>query len=249
MTKKLQIWGDTGSGKSTLLTGALFHQPEDKIWKYLNRNKSQSEIYQLYKNWQRLTHYQLMTTTSSDRIEVNLHFDTPHKSQAETVQVIDIRGSLVHNLSGERVQEWVQAADGILFTVPWEQGPMADDFIRRHMELVKVVAGFAAGSDKLLGLAITKCEQVLTYTQMEKALKKPNWFEDYPVWRENKNTLKLLPENSVWATSAFGFNESRNETQPACLIGEFGGIMPYNIQPMNLMTPFYRFLKAWQLCP
>jgi hypothetical protein len=93
------------------------------------------------------------------------------------------------------------------------------------------------------GLAITKCERGLD-TDDPHWLAPLGWWEEHPCWLPYRGVLRFFG-NRVWPTSAYGFDR---DGRPACLLGEFGQLMPYNIQPKNVAVPFRWFFKELGLC-
>ena len=92
-----------------------------------------------------------------------------------------------------------------------------------------------------MGLAITKAEP--RAERRRPALAGSAGWREHAFWRDHADLLEAFGDR-VWPTSAFGFDL---DGRPACVLDEFGEVMPCNVRPRNVEVPFRWFLKELRL--
>jgi hypothetical protein len=221
---RLLLWGETQVGKTTLLAAGLLANPEllpTVDWTAHPDDACQDVV----RHWGQLRRNELIEATVQVRT-LNLLL-----GNGNTVIIEDIRGGSVREPFGEAFPSLKQAG-GVLFVTQWKGRDVA-----RHMEAIEV--GLQLCQNKKVGLAFTKCEAWLDADDPHWDAP-PGWWREHARWdgREEKVLEKFGAQ--VWPTSAYGFDP---DGRPACLLGEFGQVMPYRVSPRNVARPFAWFLQ------
>jgi hypothetical protein len=224
----LLLWGETQVGKTTLLATGLLARPAELPeidWTAGHEGDGREKV---LGHWHRLRRNQLIEPTSR---ETSL---TLTLRNGNRLRVRDTRGGdsrepfgVVANpagLAGETPQ-------GVLFVTEWEGLDVA-----RHMAAVEAALPLCRG--RKVGLAFTKCEKELDPEDpgWRGGL---GWWREHECWRPYATVLGQFGRQ-VWATSAYGYDP---DGRPACLLGEFGQLMPYQVDPYNVAAPFAWFFK------
>jgi hypothetical protein len=145
--------------------------------------------------------------------------------------VRDIRGGDSREPFGVVGNPANEVPQGVLFVTEWEGLDIA-----QHFAAVEAALPLCRG--RKVGLALTKCEKELDaedpgWRGVE------GWWREHDCWRPYEAVLGRFGRQ-VWATSAYGYDE---DGRPACLLGEFGQVMPYQVEPRNVAAPFAWFFK------
>jgi hypothetical protein len=228
---QLLLWGAKGVGKTTLLAAGLpGHRRSGLLPEVLWDAPSDDDP----------------TRPDEQRVSVLLHWDALHRNQvlpatAEVTDLIlplvngnrlivrDIRGGDVRNPQNEPLLRAPNT--GVLFIVEWPEAHIGE-----HLNAVRLALELCPA--QTLGLALTKCERGLDADDPH-WLGPLGWWREHPGWRAHEDVLKRFGDR-VWPTSAYGFD---GDGRPACLLDEFGQVVPYNIRPRNAVVPFRWFFK------
>lgn len=235
MQKLIQIWGETQVGKTTLLSSALFAEPEALPW--IDRARSSDILTKLQQHWQQLRMNQLAPGTAEDLVDTQL-FLHPNPADLESIVLRDMRGGDVRKLKEVEIHQRIEQADGILFLVAWD----GQDLVRQIHAMETVIAHF---HQPFRFLCLHKAEQALNPTRDAQAWQgQGGWWRHYQPWKDYCRLLERFAEDAILPTSAYGYDPHHPE-RPACLLGEFGNYLPYNVQPINVARPLAWFMKSW----
>ncbi|MGC3970367.1 MAG: hypothetical protein QM775_24450 [Pirellulales bacterium] len=232
-SKTLLLWGATQAGKTTLITSALMHQA-DSLPPLFDRTESRDALVEkgIMQGMHRLLEGRPIASTTSDTIDITLTID-----RGASLRLRDIRGGIV--VDGTEFKRWAHEVDGILFIVECG-GPRH----AQQMAAVNSLLSLVSKDQVKIGLAITKCERILcpsdsAWNAEFECWRQPGFQE---LWRPFESTLKAFGD-AVWPVSAFGYDEDR----PACVLTEFGRLLPYGVRPKNVCLPLRWFLREFGL--
>jgi hypothetical protein len=226
---QLLLWGETQVGKTTLLAAGLLARPGELPeidWAAGGERDGRDKV---LGHWHRLRRNLLLEPTSREAVL------TLTLRNGNRLTVRDVRGGDCREpfrVIGDPAEGVENAAPhGVLFVTEWEGQDVA-----QHMAAVEAALPLCRG--RKVGLAITKCEKELDADD-------PGWRGAEGWWREHdcwRPYAALLASfgRQVWATSAYGHAA---DGRPACLLGEFGQVMPYQVEPRNVAAPFAWFFK------
>jgi hypothetical protein len=234
--KLLLLWGDVGSGKSCLLaTGLLGPRSRDRLEGLIDWSASSQEIHRgLQEHYRRLFNGLPTVTTDGQPQPIRLRLRS-----GKGVLLQDIRGEWTRAPEEETTHRLLSKADAVLFVAAWRARES-----RRQFEAIR--AALRALDRRPCGVAFTKCEEGLAYghpdwAEAERlAAGQPpsGWWRRAAVWAPDEaHTLERVGQ--VWPTSAYGFHQGR----PACLLDEFGEMIPYSISPLNTTEVLEWFLR------
>lgn len=225
---ELLLWGYTSVGKTALLATALYSNNRSLLpidWSNADATPN-SHLRALQEHWNRLSRNQ-MTDGTFERYAFTLALQNQN-----VLKIHDVRGG---GAVDPFLDEFFQGADehkGVLFVIGWDGRDIGSQILAINNGLVRC--------DKFkIGLAITKCESALqrddpAWTGV------PGWWRQHACWLKYEETLNRFG-GQIWATSAFGYDA---DGRPACILGEYGQVMPFNIRPQNVAVPFASFLKV-----
>ncbi|HEY1192322.1 MAG TPA: hypothetical protein VGE74_32155 [Gemmata sp.] len=213
------LWGDVGAGKTSLLATALLGPGAHARLPMIDWPASLPAIQDaLLPAWERLTNGLLTvpTTALPQPVVVRL-------TDGTEVSFQDIMGERARRPDGT-VRELLGRTSAVLFVMGWGATGR-----RRQFEAIRTALP-ALGS-RPRALAFTRCEQALRngHPAWAPGGETSGWWADHPGWEpEEADTLRQI--GTVWPTSAYGFDGNGN---PACVLDEFGELVPYNIRPAN----------------
>jgi hypothetical protein len=221
--KTLMLWGETQAGKTTLLTTAIMSTQSIRHLTMIDRARSTDEMIRagLTTRHRRLSEGRTIDSTS-EKMEFSLTL-----SDDTRLQIRDIKGA--DTREPHLMREWLPTANAILCVIEC-CGPN----LGIQMAAIDALLPLVANTNVKIGLAITKCEQVLSRFDPVWKSWPAGWEKSalYPIWEPWKSQLSAFGD-AVWATSAFGYDEDR----PACVLSEYGVMLPYRIQPLNVYKP------------
>jgi hypothetical protein len=227
---ELLLWGETQVGKTTLLATGLLAHPDRLpriVWPVGSEGKEDEKARVkevVMKHWMALGLNQPTEATAAV-MELELPLANSNK-----MTVRDIRGGMTRNPFDEDVpRPW--ETHGILFVVEWEGKDVA-----RHMNVVQTILPMCRGQK--MGLAITKCDRGLDAHDPHWDAP-PGWWREHACWRPYARVLEAFGAQ-VWPTSAYGFDA---DGRPACLLNEFGKVLPYRVAPRKVEVPFRWFFQ------
>lgn len=237
--KNLLLWGESGSGKTSLLAAAMFQAGAAKDLPCIDYNDADSQWEKLHSVWNTLSSNQVVTGTSQDFYTVKTRLK-PNNQMIDEIIFHDMKGGLVQDLASKETIETIKMMDGILFVVSWNN-------ITQDLSAVSSLINNL--SHIPFGLAFTKCEAYLDLNSDAEA-----WSTRSQWWAQPKfsqftpytNLFSQFKDNAIWATSVYGYDSMFN-TRPATLLSEYGFVFPFQIQPLNVRTPFRWFLEQWGL--
>lgn len=227
----LLFWGERGVGKTTLLTAGMQEllaaerrSPAETLgieWKRVPADQRQlmdSYMRQLSSTGK------LPGTAEAQDLDLGLAGD-------RVLRVRDIKGEISRRAMNLDEQLTRGGKCGVLFVCAWEEGALAD-----HMRVIRNALRECQGLS--LGVAITKAENGLDADDPH-WLAPPDWWRDHACFRAHADVLVTMGER-VWPTTAFGYD---GEGRPACLLGEFGQLLPLQRSPRNVDAPFRWFVR------
>jgi hypothetical protein len=226
---QLLLWGEVAVGKTTLLATGLLAYPDrlpDIDW----AAEPLEEKEKVLRHWRLLRINQhIEQTTRVTTLELAL-------KNGNKLIVNDIQGRLSRDpLQEESFRRGQQ--QGFLFVCEWEGADLP-----KHMAVVE--QGLALCQQRKFGIAITKSDRGLLFDDPH--WHAPiGWWREHACWKPHARVLERFGER-VWPTSAYGFDD---DGRCACLLGEFGQVLPYGIRPVNVEAPFRWFfqeLGLWQ---
>ncbi len=226
----LLLWGDVAVGKTTLLTtGLLAHR--DRLPEIDWAAEPLEEKKRLFHSWQALReNRRLPGTLRVNTLELAL-------GNGNRLSVRDVQGMMVRQPFDEPTFRQPTRQRGVLFVCEWQGAEIAS-----HLTAVEAALNFCR--DVHVGLALTKCERGLEADDPHWAAPL-EWWAEHECWKPYGHILSQFKER-VWPTSAYGFDD---EGRPACLLGEFGQVLPYRIRPRNVEAPFrwyFTEMGLWQ---
>lgn len=228
--KKLLLWGETQVGKTTLLASGLLSRTDELPGVDWEASIESVEGV-LRERWLRLCKNMPILGTAW-REDVQLTF-----KNGEQLVVSDVQGGMTGETHQPDVQKLLKEADGILVVMEWQPQNLAS-----QMNAVEVATGLFA--NRVLGLAFTKCERAFSAGD-------PCWSNSSEDWWRKKHEYERYDHilsrfgSAVWPTSAFGYDDDH---RPACVLGEFGQVLPYQVEPRNVRLPFELFFRELGLC-
>ncbi len=227
--KKLVLWGATQVGKTTLLASGLL-SGTNRLPGIDWEASIESVEGVVRERWRRLKRN--MPILATERMEdVTLFFDN-----GGHLVIRDIQGGLTGQTDKLHVQELLKEADGILVVMEWMGANLEE-----QMNAVEIAATIF--SNRLIGLAFTKCERELRAND-PRWNAEPGWWNNERTYGEFSGVLERFG-GAVWPTSAFGFDKNG---RPACVLGEFGQLLPYGVRPRAVNEPFEWFFREMGLC-
>jgi hypothetical protein len=125
----------------------------------------------------------------------------------------------------------------VLFVCEWLGADVAND-------MAAVESALHLCRNLKVGLALTKSERGLDADDPHWDAP-PGWWRQHDCWRPYRQVFEAFGDR-VWPTSAYGFD---SDGRPACLLSEFGQLMPFQIAPRNVEAPFRWFIRElglWQ---
>lgn len=221
-SRVLLVWGDTQVGKTALLTVAFNGSFDSELVAAgLDVARSVESIHQAYgHSWRALRENQPTAATAQvNDTEIVL-------ANGRAILLRDIRGGDVRRDHEPAIMSRLyQGADVALFLVDPTAATLGRQF-------AQVSAPLRLFSQRPRGLVFTKCELLLEEYHSA-------WNADRDWWRA---VPRLAPHEAligqfgpaVWPTSAFGYHDGH----PAVILGEFGELLPYQINPKGVLEPF-----------
>ncbi len=236
--KLLLVWGAIGSGKTTLLVSSLMGpRAGEQLGALVDWPASAHEIHTAFmESWRRLVNglptqpTQPNTAPSAVRLRMK---------SGRVVCLQDVAGEWTLTPEKTESHQLFIAADAVLFVGEWASRENRRQFEAYRTALQKL-------GDRPHGLAFTKCETGLEDGHPDWAEARnlaasnvpSGWWRRTGVWTEDeRHTLERI--GPVWPTSAYGFHNGR----PACLLDEFGELVPYAISPRNTSEVLEWFLR------
>lgn len=240
--RTLLVWGDVGAGKSSLLAAALLGPRADKLLPMVDWRASLPAVQVgLQEHWRRLTGNLPTAPTSGIPPGVRVQF---HGGGGVVFQ--DMMGEDARRPEGADTQRLLDAADGVLFIQGWTGTGL-------RWGVLQGAAPALADPDparrRPAVLAFTKCEQGLdpghpAWRNWETPGRAGRpWWED--VFRAPRDAEFLARMDAVCPTSVYGFRAEYGAFNPACLLDEFGEVIPYDIHPVNATEAIAWFLRRW----
>jgi hypothetical protein len=219
------LWGDTQVGKTTLLTTALYARQEGRLADLVDRTRSAPALAStLLPHWRRLSRSLWTQPTAQDFIDIPLITNS-----GNTLRLRDVRGGLSRQLEDPVVLRELTAAapDAYLFMLEWGTRDL-------NNQLLAVTASLDLCGDRPRGLVFTKCERA--FDEGDRCWRGgPGWWRTHPALLPHAHVLDGFGD-AVWPCSAYGYHQRLG--QPALLLGEFGQLMPFEIQPVGVNDPF-----------
>src|SRR5262249_50713464 len=169
----------------------------------------------------------------NQRLEANVRESTVELPLAggHRLTVRDIRGGNARRPFGEEAFVGPGDGQGVLFVLEWAGADMA-----AHVEVIE--SALRLCDRHLRGLAVTKCERGLDADDPH-WLAPEGWWREHPCFEPAASVMGHFGDR-VWPTSAFGHDA---DGRPACLLNEFGQVMPSQINPRNVEVPFRWFFQ------
>jgi len=221
----VQLWGDTQVGKTTLLTTALYGRPDGRLADVVDRTRSAAALAgTLMPHWRRLSRSQGVQPTRADFVDVAL---VTRSGNALTLR--DVRGGLTRRLEDPAVLGGLVevAPDAYVFLVEWGARDLTT-------QLLAVSGALDLCGERPRTLAFTKCERALDEGD-RRWRARPGWWRDEPALAAHEPLLAGFGDG-VWPCSAFGYDARLG--RPALVVGEFGQLLPRDIQPVGVNDPF-----------
>jgi hypothetical protein len=239
-----------GVGKTSFLAAGLVSPAAStRSGRRVDWSASDDAYKQLQLAWTRLEENENVPNTNPLEMPMALEL-----TGGGRVVLRDVRGGATLRVYEEGNKDLIGrlvGARGVLFMLEWP-GPESAGQIAALLQGANQLGERLA--DKVTGVAFTRCERYLRHedrlwelSQAEAAI----WAGPKPVrerwWygslRSLQNEeLELLNRlGPAWLTSAFGFRREQNG-RPACLLDEFGGVIPYGVQPRNVVEVIEWFL-------
>jgi hypothetical protein len=230
----LLLWGESASGKSTLLVAGLNAIPPDVVpidW----RGPGANDRAWVLSEWRRVAKGYPITQTSDEGSQLDL----PLLDGRGRLLVKDIAGTNATktDLALKLIPEAEPVA--VVFVCRWPA--LTDDQTQNDVGAIRVTLPVCARAK--IGLALTKCDRGLEADDPHWRAP-PGWWAEHDCWRPYNEVLRRFG-GAVWPTTAYGHDE---EGRPACVLDEFGELMPYNIHPRNTEVPFrwaFQELGLW----
>lgn len=248
---EILVWGGMGVGKTSFLAAGLMSPAANlKMRDRIAWEGSRDAYRALQLPWERLRQNENVPNTNVRDIpmEINL-FDGPK------IVLRDVRGGAtlnVHEQDNKELIDRLVDAQAVLFMLEWP-GPQSAGQIAAVLQGANQLGPRLA--NKITGVAFTRCERYLRHDSPLWELSRAeaeNWDTSKPVERRwwygslrglQTGELELLNRlGPAWATSVFGFR-SEQPGRPACLLDEFGGVIPYGVQPVNVVEVVEWFLN------
>jgi hypothetical protein len=224
-SRQLLVFGGTRSGKTALVCTGLW----DNIGRLPGINTSGMD-HKIMKNYQSLKQNRPIDGTAATvDCKVLLTGDQG------VWQIRDMKGGDVHD-HGKSFPLLEEAA-GVLFVVAWESVNFNSrmDVIQTHFQAV------SQNSSLWIGLAITKSERAIAANDTAwECESNHNWWHGRQPWSNYQELLQKFGQR-IWVTSSFGYDIDQ---RPACILDEFGQMIPYGVQPRNVWMPFANFLRG-----
>jgi hypothetical protein len=222
---RLLLWGETQVGKTTLLATGLLAHPErlpDIDW---SADEDDARAV-LVRHWGDLSRNLLLEPTAK-ATDLALPLTNGNR-----LLVRDIRGGdSINPHAEEAFRQPFGTAQGVLFVIEWEGRDVA-----RHKAAIRSALPLCRG--RKVGLAVTKCERGLDADDPHWRAP-PGWWREHAFWADHADLLEPFGAQ-VWPTSSYGYDA---DGRPACLLGEFGQLIPYQIRPRNVELPFRWFFR------
>ena len=219
------LWGDTQVGKTTLVTTALYARQEGRLADLVDRGRSAAALTStLLPHWRRLSKCLWVQPTGQDFIDIPLV-----TKSGNALRLRDVRGGLSRQLEEPAVLGELTARppDAYLFLVEWGTRDL-------NNQMLAVSGALDVCGDRPRGLVFTKCER--TFAEGDRAWRgATGWWRGEPGLAAYEPLLASFGD-AVWPCSAYGYHARLG--QPALLLGEFGQLMPYEIQPVGVNDPF-----------
>jgi biotin carboxyl carrier protein len=235
-TVTLLAWGSTQVGKTSLFAAGLWLAWER--FATIDRVASRASVEStLMPNARFLLNNTLMPATSDDVFRIELSFKSGRK-----LVLTDVRGGLTNAAEAPLARETLDGASAVLFVAEW-----GNPELPRQIQAVREPLQNLLDTGRPAVLAFTKCEAHL-------AADDPAWRLNGPApekgWWRGRTTLGRADEelldrlNAVWPTSVYGYDDNK---RPACLLDEFGELIPFNIQPKNVTEMFLWYFNRLSL--
>ena len=219
-TKRLVLWGDTQVGKTAFLATSLSHARER--FPEIDWGRSADSLAEnITPHWQRLSRNLWIESTSAIK-EIQLSLTTGHQ-----LIFVDVKGGAVRQESNADARQQLKDANAVLFLVEWNGQNMP-----RHFLAIDTAWPEVAQLTK--GLVFTKCERNFQYEDPAWEAK-PGWWSASDVIHPYAHILRRFPEDAIWPVSAYGYNT--RTLRPAVILGEFGQMMPYQVNPRKVAEP------------
>lgn len=230
-TRTLLLWGNRAVGKTSVLAAGLLHDPTrfGPPFPAIDWPASAQSLKESVEaEYARLrSNVLVVPTTDRQGIRTELTFRGGRR-----LVVQDVRGGLTQEPPGEEASGFLAAASAVLFVLEWASPDQSRQLLAVEQALFRAAPGRPAG------LAFTKCERDLDpgdpAWDVEPATGAPAdprwWAGRQAVTRDAARVLDRLA-GPVWPTSVYGYNQ---DDRPACLLDEFGELIPFGIQPRNV---------------
>jgi hypothetical protein len=235
----LILWGETEVGKSTLLVSGL-NADAGRLppiqWRPQEGGDRRADGMRAWvgQQWRRLKLGRQIAQTTE---EGNL-LELPLGERGENVlRIVDIQGLKSRDAANAIRLIPRDEKAGVLFVCGWASRGTAE-----YLAAIDGALLYCAGLPT--GLALTKCDRALQADDPH-WLAPPGWWAEHDAWRPHAPLLERFGDR-VWPTSAYGFSE---EGRPACLLNEFGELIPYRIAPLNVAAPFVYCIRELGLWP
>jgi len=222
----LCYWGDTQVGKTTLLVTAT-HGPA-RVRGVDYSASAEALAAHLRPHFDRLRTGRWVQPTSERAIDIGLRL-----TSGGALRVRDVMGGITRQLSEPWVRELLVEASAFLFLVEWEAADLD-----RQLACIEAARNFWGDAPR--ALVFTKCERALSEDDPAWE-RRPGWWRGRR-WLAGYEPLLASFGGSVWPSSAYGYAASTG--LPACVIGEFGQLIPYRIQPRGVAAPFAHVLRG-----
>lgn len=221
----VMLWGDTQVGKTTMLTTALYGNQVGRLGAVVDRSRSGTVLATtLLPHWRRLSRCLWLQPTSQDFIDIPLV-----TKSGNSLRLRDVRGGLSRQLEDPAVLAELAASapDAYIFMLEWETRDL-------NNQMLAVTGALDLCGERPRGLVFTKCERSLD--EGDSCWRgQPGWWREHPGLLSHAHVLESFGD-AVWPCSAYGYHGRLG--QPAVLLGEFGQLMPYQIQPVGVNDPF-----------
>jgi hypothetical protein len=229
----LILWGEVKVGKSTLLVTGLCAD-EGRLppiqWRAPNGDDEKGDKARAWvaQQWRRLQlGWPIPQTVEEGRV-----LELPIGERGENVlRIVDIQGKKSQDAANALRLIPQDEPAGVLFVCGWASRGTAES-------LAAIAGALPIFAGHPTGLALTKCDRALEADDPH-WLGPPGWWAEHNAWKPHAPLLERFGDR-VWPTSAYGFSE---EGRPACLLDEFGGLVPYRIAPRNSAAPFVHFIR------
>jgi hypothetical protein len=216
----LLFWGDIGAGKTSLLATGLLGRVAYTRLDVVDWGLSLPSVQDgLMAQYRRLTTnlVTIPTTGIPPGVRVRL------RGTDRAVLFQDMMGEHARHAERPEPRQLLEGAHAVLFVLAWSAGEWGRQFDA-------IAAALPAVGDRPSALAFTMCERVLEreHPAWLPGGEQTEWWADLADWNGHEETLRKF--GAVWPTSSYGFSPAGD---PACVLDEFGEMIPYNIDPMN----------------